>query len=214
MSKENRKSAGYDLMTRFQGDACQCTGHGSNSRDQHYKSDLETRMSKVATAQGNCDIHCERARKKMCESNNVWKKGEERREKANKMQKRGEERCLIERELGGGKDEESLREVDFEKRKRGKEKRGKQEDGGGEEEESPREVDDEEKRKRRTCDATGRICNHKESCQKNILKTSPTRGGGGSQFLVSVKEKNQISQKRDYSLSFTGFLLTAMVSRV
>ena len=164
-------------MNRFQGDDCQCAPHlGRNSGDPQCKSDLETRMSKVA----NCDIHCERARKKMCESNNVWKKGEERREKANKMQKRGEERCLIERELGGGKDEESLREVDFEKRKRGKEKRGKQEDGGGEEEESPREVDDEEKRKRRTCDATGRICNHKESCQKNILKTSPTRGGGGT----------------------------------
>ena len=136
-SKEKCKRAGYLI----QGDDCQCA---RNSRDGQSKSELETRMSKVATAQANCDFHCERARKKMCESNDVWK-GEERREKANKMQKRGEERSLIEREGGGGEEE-----------------------------------DDEEKRKRRTCGGTGRICNNKESCQKNIrktLETPPTRWG-------------------------------------
>ena len=126
-------------------DSQQDGGLDINSRDLQCKSELErleARMCKGAQSQANCDIHCKRETQKKCESNNVGI-AEQSRQRANKMQEREEE----ERE---GRECSSLIE----------------QHGSGEERiELDHLVDD--ARKRRTA---GRICNNKESCQKNCRK--------------------------------------------
>ena len=80
-----------------------------------------------------------------------------------------------------GKEEENLREVDKEKRKE-----DLREVYQEKKRENLREVD-EENRKRRTGATAGRICNNKESCQKNIRKLSFSNMGVGGQTKPEIQ---------------------------
>ena len=150
-SLDSQLHGGHDINSR---DSQQDGGHDMNSRDMQCKSELErleARMCKVAQSQGNCEVHCKRETQKMCESNNLVTDQRSSRQRANKMQERVEEKRV---------ECSSLIE----------------QHGSGEERiELDHLVDD--ARKRRTA---GRICNNKESCQKNCCKIHekvPTGGG-------------------------------------
>ena len=141
-----------DHVNRFQGEDQHCCqqygghgqhgGHDMDSRDAQCKSELERLESQMCKGvnQARCDVGCKRATKK-CESNNLATGRQSKKQKANKMQKKGEEcSSLIE---GGDVNLEIQREVEDTK--------GKMRTG-----------------------VAGRICNNKESCQKNICKTWET----------------------------------------